>query len=158
MRVACVLLLLAATSATQAGQAPVTVSDAYVLSYETLARAGDRQTIRRLLNLEVDGAAAEAVSVVVGRAIRQHPDTFLDEVAKNHRAQCASCLASLVGALGDEYVDDDQRQLDELLSRRDALGSVDIRVLRPLRDKCIVELDAQIRQLRSFRKQSSVHP
>lgn len=113
-----------------------------VLALRSRVQAGDRGAIRELLSLEVDGAAAEDVAITMGGLITRDPIAFLSEMAGDRRAQC--CIDSFLGALGENFVDDGRRQIEELRKRRDALRSVQVPTLRALRDRCVSLIEMQI--------------
>jgi hypothetical protein len=83
-------LLFALGGAAFAAELTQDASESDVFALQPQVHAGDRTAMRWLLNLKVDGAVAEYVSIIMGQAIRNHPDAFLDEVARNSRAQCDS--------------------------------------------------------------------
>jgi hypothetical protein len=109
--------------------------------------------MRELLSLKTDGAVAEDVDVIMGGAIRNHPEAFLVEVARTQRAQCDSCLESLLGNLGDDFVDRLPEQIEELSKRKTALRTVKVASVQALRDKCVFIIDRQITQIRSLIRQ-----
>jgi hypothetical protein len=142
--------ILLACNLAVAAKLQAQVSEDDVFALRGMVQAGDRGAMRKLLSLETDGAAAEDVSVIMGGAIRNQPDAFLEEVAKTSRSRCDACLDSLLGNLGDDFVDKFRDQVEELSKRRQALRSVKATALRPLRDKCIRLLDKQITQIQSL--------
>ena len=149
---------VACTGVVAASQAGAGATEADVFNLQSQVNAGSRPAIRELLSLEVDGAVAEDVDVVIGGAIRNHPEAVLEEIGKTSKAQCAPCLDGLLGNLGDDFVDRFPEQVVELQKRRDALRSVEITRLRALRDKCVHILERQIVQVQAIiEKQSEAH-
>lgn len=147
------LLLALAGVASAAEPIAADAPEAAVFALQAQVHAGDRIAMRHLLDLSADGAVAEYVSVIMGQAIRNHPDAFLDEVAKNWRAQCESCLESLLGNLGDDFVDRFPEQVEELQKRKKALRTVNASSTQSLRDRCILVLDRQISSIQSLIRQ-----
>ena len=145
-------LLVALGGAAFAAEPVADASEAQVFALQSRVRAGDRIAMHRLLDLPADGAVAEYVSIIMGQAIRSHPNAFLEEVAKNWRALCDACLESLLGNLGDDFVDRFPQQLKELSKRREALRSVKATSTQSLRDKCILLLDRKISQIQALTK------
>jgi hypothetical protein len=128
-------------------------SEGDVFALQAQVHAGNRMAMRKLLSLKADGAVAEYVSVIMGGAIRKHPDAFLEEVVRSSRAQCDWCLQSLLGNLGDDFVDRLPEQVEELSKRREALRSAKADRVASLREKCVMLLDKQITQIQSLIEQ-----
>ncbi len=152
------LALLACGGEALSAQPNHAASEDNVFALAKQVHAGDRVTIRTLLSLEVDGAAAEDVTVLMGGVIRTHPRVFLEEVSAHGRAHCERCLDSFLVALGDDFVDRPQLQVEELSKRREALRSVDSPALLAFRDRCIAILDAHISNLQSLSKERIAKP
>ena len=152
-RLAWLSLLVTFVGLASAAQPLADVSESDVLALGARVHAGDRIAMRELLSLKTDGAVAEDVDVIMGGAIRNHPEAFLVEIARTQRAQCDSCLESLLGNLGDDFVDRFPEQIEDLSKRRTALRTVKVVSVQSLRDKCVFILDRQITQIRSLIKQ-----
>jgi hypothetical protein len=154
-RLACFLGLLISAAVMVAGQAPApqSASERDVLALESRVHAGDQSAMHALFAMETDGAVSELVDVIIGGAIRNHPRAFLEVATSEPEAQCSGCLDSLLGNLGDDFVDMYREQVEELTKRRDALRSVDVPSLRTLRDKCVAILNVQISMIQSLLRQ-----
>lgn len=86
-----------------------------------------------------DGAFLEDLDITLGKLIRVDPEMFLSELKRAHVSVRA--MDGLVGNLGDEYVDQMERQCEEMALRRKALQSVAQSSLLQTREKALSALD-----------------
>jgi hypothetical protein len=150
-----VVAALACAGVVAASPPGAAATETDVFNLQSQVESGSRLAMRKLLSLEVDGAVAEDVDVVMGGAIRNHPEAFLGEIARTSKAQCAPCLEGLLGNLGDDFVDRFPEQVIELEKRKDALRSVEPAQLRTLRDRCVRILEMQIAEIQAIIEQES---
>lgn len=85
-----------------------------------------------------DGHIGEMLSEVLGLLIKVNPSLFLQEL-KNHRSSVRR-LDSLVGDLGDDFVDEEAATRREFAARIKALKSVTDPKHRTVRNECVAEL------------------
>jgi hypothetical protein len=82
-----------------------------------------------------DGGLAEELDVVLGQLIRIDPTLFLRQLSQSRSGIIR--LDSLVGNLGEIYVDNSKAQMLEVSRRIEALQQVSDPQLVTTRDKCI---------------------
>ena len=108
--------------------------------------AGDRNAVRvafRLMRIS-DGEFSEWLDIILGSLIRIDARLFLQEL-KAHRAEVSE-LSSLVGNLGEEFVDKIAAHNLEMELRIQALSRVDDDALSAIRDECVAALRNDIIQ------------
>ena len=135
----CMMLLL--QTVVVCAQVRPTEDDVFAL--EARALMGDRRAVATLFSLypASDGAVTEDIDIVLGRVAQAHPVLFLEEL-KAHRP---ALECSNVSNLGEEFVDQFDKQLLELRARRDALASVEDGSVAEQRVSCLRQLDDAIR-------------
>ena len=69
-----------------------------------------------------DGAFLEDLDITLGKLIRIDPEMFLSELQRAHVP--VQAMDGLVGNLGDEYVDQMERQCEEMGLRKKALERI----------------------------------
>jgi len=102
--------------------------------------AGDRAAVGLAFRAlcSADGDLAETLCAIIGRSIRSHPALFLQALRVNSAS--LPLLPSLLGNLGEAYVDRPEAQAYERAARREALLSVKDPSLRSLRDQAVSAL------------------
>jgi len=109
-----------------------------VLRRQVLSR--DRYSIKIAFKLLAvsDGDFGEILSQVLGQLIKPAPRMFLEEL-QAHRTLVRS-LGSLTGNLGEEYIDEFSKAVQELKARIKALQTIKVKNLIGTRDECIKSL------------------
>jgi len=113
---------------------------------DKLVQQGDRDALGLAFKLFTiaDGEYAEGLQIEIGKLINVNPKLFLQEL-KNHRRLIVS-LDGLVGNLGQDYVDEFERQTKEKEKRIKSLNKVSDKDLTIVRDECLKELDRQVKR------------
>ena len=92
--------------------------------------------------LKLDGNEAEELDVILGKMIKSHPTNFLKTVVKYERK--IKRLDALLANLGEEFVDQEKKSLEEIEKRTTALKkaisrSRDLEFKR-MGERCVSEL------------------
>jgi hypothetical protein len=113
---------------------------------DKLVQQENRDALRLAFKLFTiaDGEYAEGLQIEIGKLININPKLFLQEL-KSHRRLIIS-LDGLVGNLGQDYVDEFERQTKEKEKRIKSLNKVSDKDLNAIRDECLKELDRQIKR------------
>jgi len=113
---------------------------------DKLVQQGNRDALRLAFKLFTiaDGEYAEGLQIEIGKQINVNPKLFLQEL-KNHRHLIVS-LDGLVGNLGQDYVDEFERQTKEKEKRMKSINKISDKDLIIVRDECLKELDRQIKR------------
>ena len=92
----------------------------------------------RMRNI-ADGAFLEDLDITLGKLIKLDPELFLSELKRAHVP--VQAMDGLVGNLGDEYVDQMERQCKEMALRKKALQKVMRSSLLQTRKQALSALD-----------------
>jgi len=113
---------------------------------DKLVQQGNRDALRLAFKLFTiaDGEYAEGLQIEIGKLINVNPKLFLQEL-KNQRHLIVN-LDGLVGNLGQDYVDEFERQTKEKEKRIKSLHKVSDKDLIKTRDDCLTELDKQVKR------------
>ena len=108
------------------------------------AESGNLRALNQSFRLlaKSDGAVAEDASIAIGKSIQKNPRNFLLVLKKNKKQ--IKNLDSLLGNLGDDYVDDLPKQKAELEARLNAVQSVKASSLKKVRADCEATLQRLI--------------
>lgn len=126
--------MLVAFAEESLGPGPITEQS--VSALEAAARSGDKSTIRKLFafRARADGAAGEALDILLGSLVKRFPKLFLEEL---QFSQNTARLDSLLGNLGPAYADQFTVQTKEIDARIAALKKVSEPGLLDLRNQCL---------------------
>jgi hypothetical protein len=115
------------------------------LILEDRIKAGQRNSIKLAFSLFTisDASFSEALDIMLGKMIRKYPHLFLQELLI-HRS-FVTRLDALLGNLGEEFVDDEIGERNELKLRLEAIKSVNDRKLINIKLDCIRELEGLIK-------------
>ena len=113
---------------------------------DKLVQLSNRDALRLAFKLFsiADGEHAEGLQIEIGKLININPKLFLQEL-KSHR-QLVVSLDGLVGNLGQDYVDEFDRQKKEKEKRIKSLKNISDKDLNTVRDECLTELDRQVKR------------
>ena len=107
----------------------------------------------RMRNI-ADGAFLEDLDITLGKLIKLDPELFLGELKQAHVP--AQAIGGLVGNLGDEYVDEMERQCEEMTLRKKALQQVTQSSLLQARKQALSALNDDMSFCRSAQQGAPV--
>ncbi len=118
---------------------------------EALAWQGNSIAIDVLFKMLylTDAAYSEQLSIILGLTINDHPREFLNSLTKNYQINGIKRLDSLLGNLGEDYVDEFEKQLVELEKRYQKIKQTK-NVSEKIKSLCLYELSEQIYETRSY--------
>jgi len=119
----------------------------YFREVTRLAYAGNQTAAEIMFRLSLlvcsDGEHSEAMDIALGKLIRPQPAMFLSLLNKS----AISDLDGILGNLGESFVDQSSKSIEELQLRYDALASV--KNAPAIQQKCLKQLKKMIDEMRA---------
>jgi len=113
--------------------------------------ASDRNSVKiafRLFTIS-DGLLTEDLCIILGHFICINPKMFLEEL-KEHRHLVSFIMDSLLGNLGEEYVDKMEASYLEMIRRIKCIEGVKDNSLLQMKDECLKELNKAKKELEAI--------
>ena len=98
------------------------------------------------LKRQTDGAYSQQLSVLIGSLMTEEPENFLLAVEGNFEQ--IKRFDAILGSLGTEYVDEFEKQKEELKRRLAVLNKVETEeISEPIRELAVCKLEARIQRV-----------
>ncbi len=118
---------------------------------ESYAQDGQSQAIKILFSLKkyADGAYSSYISITLGSIITSHPAKIINGLARfiDENPNNIYNLGSILGNLGPEYVDNDDKKLKEIEKRYTAISNTE-GVSKLIKELCLCKLENKIYRIK----------
>lgn len=118
---------------------------------ESYAQDGQSQAIKILFSLKkyADGAYSSYISITLGSIITTHPAKIINGLERfiNENPNNIYNLGSIIGNLGPEYVDNDDKKLKEIEKRYTAISNTE-GVSKLIKELCLCKLENKIYRIK----------